>query len=167
MLKKVTKLHKNRQLERSLVMRVWNGDRASFVQLYSLTCDDVYNFCRHILKNDERAKEAVTKTYTYVLNNILSLTDPALLEAWLRRIAFQNCFDMLLYLSDENMYLFSNPAELESIPFFERQILFLHDNRDLSEKEIARLLGITPLKVTEHLKSARQHLLQLKNIKGL
>ncbi len=167
MLKRVSKLHRNRQLERALVMRVWNDDRASFAQLYSLTCDDIYNYCRHILKNDERAKEAVTKTYTYALSNILSLTDPSLFEAWLRRIAFQSCFDMLLYLSDENMYLFSNPAELESIPFFERQILFMYDNRELSELEISRLLGITPRKVSEHLKSARNHMLQLKNIEGL
>ena len=167
MLKKVSKLHKNRQLIRALVMRVWNDDRTSFAQLYSLTCDDVYNYCRHILKNDERAKEAVIKTYTYALSNILSLTDPLLFEAWLRRITFQTCFDMLLYFSDENMYVFSNPAELEAIPFFERQILFMYDNRELSELEIARLLDITPRKVSAHLNSAREHMLQLKTIKGL
>ena len=166
MLKRVSKLRKNRQLIKALVIRVWNDDRTSFAQLYSLTCDDIYNYCRYILKNDQRAKEAVIKTYSYALTNILGLMDPSLFEAWLRRIAFQSCFDMLLYSSDENMYMFSNPAELESIPFFERQILFMYDNRNLSEAEISRILGITPRKVSAHLKSARTHLIQLKG-KGL
>ncbi len=150
-----------KEIIRALVMRVWNNDISAFYTLYFMTCDNIYNYCRHILKCDEKAKDSLSEVYSYALRNILHLTDPILFEPWLRRIAFDICSEKLFSQSDSMLYSMISPAKLEELPFFERQILFLSDYCDLNDKDIASVLDISKNKVASCLNSAREHLVLL------
>ncbi len=147
---------------RSLVVRVWNSDRGAFALLYSMTCDDIYNYCKSIIKNEHKSLRIVEDVYNYALDNILHLTDPALFETWLRRIAFQKCQEELLMSGDTSTYSLLSPAILDVLPFYERQILYLADYRDLSGSEIASILDISKKEVQKCLSQARTHLVVLK-----
>ncbi|WP_029322167.1 RNA polymerase sigma factor [Butyrivibrio sp. AE3004] len=149
---------------RKLVIGLWNDDSECFAQLYNLTVDDTYNYCRHILDNDRDALEAVTEIYSVALKNIIKLKDPALFSAWLRRIAFDVCYEKTVQDSRADLYTLLHPAELLSLSFSERQIFFLHDFSGLSEKEISNALHISKKHVEKILTLARSHMMELRNL---
>ncbi len=147
---------------RDLVLSMWNYDTDAFVRLYSMTCDDIYNFCMCILRDKSMAIQAVTETYSNAYRNILHLTDPNLFEIWLRRIAFQICNDRLMGIGDPAMYSMISPEQLEVLPFHERQIVFLSDYRNLKTSDIASVLNISKREVDICLKNAKLRLMALK-----
>lgn len=144
-----------------LVMDMWNDDTESFAKLYCLTVDDTFNYCRHVFGDDKEAREAVTEIYENVLNDILSLKDPSLFSAWLRRISFDVCYRKIMNGCSSEVYELFNPDDFSSLPFIEQQIIFLHDIRELDEKAIANALGVSKNLVKNHLLMARNHILQL------
>ena len=154
---------KRQQTIKNLVMSAWNEDVEAFSILYSMTVDNIFNYCRMLLKTDVNARLAVKNIYSQAYDSILNLTDPLLFEAWLKRIAFQVCFDSLLDPQNPFSYSVLPPAELDSLPFSERQILFLCDYRDIPVGEIASLLQISVRHVNKDLLLARKHIIQLKN----
>lgn len=76
------------------VRRAKNGDSDAFTELYSCTYNKVYNYCRHYLKDDYLAQDAVQEVYITALKNLIKLNDPTLFVAWLNRIAFTVCYDI-------------------------------------------------------------------------
>ena len=156
-------MYKNRRKHiRNLVMRIWNGDSESFTDLYAMTCDDIYNYCRCMLKDNDKALHATRDVYIYALDNILHLTDPTLFEAWIRRIAYQKCSDEILEHTQHYRFQFADPDQLEDLPFYERQILFMSEFCDLKTNEISNILDISKNEVEKCLKSAGKHLIALK-----
>ena len=149
---------------RILVMKVWNGDSEAFAVLYAMTCDRIYNYCFHMLGSGSSAGAMLTGIYSYAMKNILNLTDPELFYPWLRRIAFQFCYDNILTSSDTNIYSFINPTIMEELPFSERQILFLTDYNNLPPRKIASLLEISEKKVRSTLSDARTRIIKLKSL---
>ena len=158
-------LQKNRNEQiRKLVLEAWNDDIESFARLYSLTVDDTYNYCRLILDDERESLKAVTQIYSIAEKNILKLKDPALFPAWLRRIAFDICYQKNISDTRTDLYSLIHPEELLSLPFFERQIFFLHDFTGLTEKEIANALHIRKSHVIRTLDRARDHMLELRKL---
>ena len=145
-----------------LVLGLWNDDIESFSELYLLTVDDTYNYCRHILGDDSSTALAVSDIYSIALKNILKLKDPSLFVAWLRRIAFDVCYQKIIAEYRTDLYSLLHPEEIESLPFSERQIFFLHDFAGLSEKDIANALHITRKHVENSLINAREHILEVR-----
>ncbi|WP_408071600.1 RNA polymerase sigma factor [Butyrivibrio sp. JL13D10] len=148
---------------RRLVLGAWNDDAESFAELYSLTVDDIYNYCMHILDDKKESLQAVNEIYFVAKDNILKLKDPSLFPAWLRRIAFDVCYRKAITSSRTDLFTLLHPDELLSLPFFERQIFFLHDFTGLSDKEIANALHIRKKHVLKILTNAREHMLELRN----
>lgn len=146
-----------------LVMHVWNDDDEAFSELYSITCDRLYNYCRLFMHSETKAMDAVRESYLLAYKNINLLKDPSLFERWLFRIAFQICYDKAITESYDQYASLLSPYELEVLPFHEKQIFFLHDYRDLSEGEIADALDISKKYVASALTSARKHLLAIKS----
>ncbi len=146
-----------------LVMLVWNDDDEAFSELYSITCDRLYNYCRLFMHSETKAMDAVRESYLLAYKNINLLKDPSLFERWLFRIAFQICYDKTMTESYDRYSSLLSPYELDVLPFHEKQIFFLHDYRDLSEVEIANALGITQRYVASTLTNARKHLLAIKS----
>jgi len=149
-----------------LVVLAWNDDTTAFSMLYSLTCDDTFNYCMHFLQNEHRAHEAMMAIYDYAYKNITTLEDPTLFEKWLMRISFHECMEIAINRQELDISSMINPATLEALSFSERQIFFLHDYRNLSEDEIANALAIPKKVVTKKLESARNNLLKLKTNAG-
>ena len=150
----------------ALVLGAWNDDIECFSALYLLTVDDTYNYCRHILGDDRSASFAVCDVYTTALKNILKLKDPSLFTSWIRRIAFDICYEKVISDSRTDLYSLLHPEELESLPFSEKQIFFLHDFVGLQEKDIANALHITKKHVEKCLASSREHILELRKLQG-
>ena len=147
-----------------LVLDLWNDDMESFSELYLLTVDDTYNYCRHILGDDRSTAMAVSDVYHIALSNILKLKDPSLFVSWLRRIAFDVCYQKTMSQMRTDLFSLLHPEEIESLPFSERQIFFLHDFAGLSEKDIANALHITTKHVEKSLASSREHILELRKL---
>lgn len=76
------------------VRRAQNGDSDAFTELYTCTYNKVYNYCRHYLKDDFLAQDAVQEVYITAIKSIVKLNDPSLFVAWLNRIAFTVCYDI-------------------------------------------------------------------------
>lgn len=76
------------------VKHAQNGDSDAFAELYNMTFNKVYNYCRHYLRDDYLAQDAVQEVYISALKNIQKLNDPTLFIAWLNQIAFHVCFDI-------------------------------------------------------------------------
>lgn len=149
-----------------LVLGMWNDDMECFSELYLLTVDDTYNYCRHILGDDRSTAMAVSDVYSIALRNILKLKDPSLFVAWLRRIAFDVCYKKTMVEYRTDLFSLLHPEEIESLPFSERQIFFLHDFVGLSEKDIANALHITKKHVERSLSSSREHILELRRLEN-
>ncbi len=150
-----------------LVVGLWNDDSECFARLYQLTVDDTYNFCRLILSDDKKSRQAVTEIYSVALKNIIKLKDPSLFIAWLRRIAFDVCYEKAIEDTRMDLYSLLHPEELLSLSFLEREIFFLHDFVGLSEKEIANALHIRNKFVLEILASAREHMTKLRTLQRI
>ncbi|WP_026661254.1 RNA polymerase sigma factor [Butyrivibrio sp. AC2005] len=149
---------------RKLVLGAWNDDTESFAELYCLTVDDTYNYCRYIMDDEKETLQAVEEIYSIALRNILKLKDPALFPAWIRRIAFDVCYQRAVAGTRTDLYSLLHPEELLSLPFFERQIFFLHDFTGLTDKEIAGALHLRKSHVLRTLSLAREHMLQLRKM---
>ena len=66
--------------------------------------------------------------------------------------------------SRTDLYSLLHPEEIESLPFSERQIFFLHDFVGMNEKDIANALHITSRHVENSLASCREHILELRKL---
>lgn len=77
-----------------LVKRARTGGSDAFAELYNCTYSKVYNYCRHYMKDDYLAQDAVQEIYISALKNLEKLNDPTLFIAWLNQISFHVCYDM-------------------------------------------------------------------------
>lgn len=76
------------------VRRARNGDSDAFAELYTGTYDKVYNYCRHYLRDEFLAQDAVQEVFISALKNLQKLNDPTLFVAWVNQIAFHTCYDI-------------------------------------------------------------------------
>lgn len=153
-----------------LVLRAQQNDNDAFAELYALTYNKVYNFCRHYLRNEHLAQDAMQEVYISVLNNIQKIHDPMLFIAWLNRISFNICYDMTRkntnsddIFNQEIMDLLhdehpdSNPEAksqmndeirrihqaVESLPFHQREVITMRYFNNMKIHEIANTLDIS------------------------
>lgn len=153
-----------------LVLRAQQNDNDAFAELYALTYNKVYNFCRHYLRDDHLAQDAMQEVYISVLHNIKKINDPTLFIAWLNRICFNICYDMtrknissddisaqeimdLLHDEhpDSNPELMSQKKDevrrihqaVESLPFNQRQVITMRYFNNMKIQEIAVSLDLS------------------------
>jgi len=153
-----------------LVLRAQQNDNDAFAEIYALTYNKVYNFCRHYLRDDNLAQDALQEVYISVLNNIQKINDPMLFIAWLNRISFNICYDLTrknINLDDVNRqeilellhdeHLDSNPEArlqkndeisrirqaVEALPFQQRQVITMRYFNDMKIHEIADTLTLS------------------------
>lgn len=169
-----------------LVVASQADDSNAFAELYALTYNKVYNYCRHYLRNAFAAQDAVQEIYVCALTNIRKLKDPNLFIAWLNQISFRACYDMtrrkdpgydmpgaeiLEFLEDE-VHEDRDPEAavvrrienerlqraVESLPFQEQQIIIMRFYNNMKLPEIASALGISLSTVKRHLLQAQERL---------
>ncbi len=172
-----------------LVMACWNDDSNAFAELYALTCNKVYNYCHHYLRDPYLAQDAVQEIYISALQNIHKLNDPTLFIAWLNQICFHICYDISSkknndqyesldndvfdFLQDDHDDMRPDTAmfqkadseilkgAIDSLPFNEQQIIIMHYFNNMKLQNIADAMSISLSSVKRYLSSAQGHLRQL------
>jgi RNA polymerase sigma-70 factor (ECF subfamily) len=79
-------------MQRELVERAIEGDREAFTQLVDGTIDRQYAVATLILRDADRAKDAVQEALVSAWRDVRTLRDPGAWEAWLHRLTVRACY---------------------------------------------------------------------------
>ena len=79
-------------MQPDLVIRAANGDREAFSQLANTAFDQLYRTARLILRDEDRAADAVQEALLSAWVHIHAVRDPDRFEAWLRRLLVHACY---------------------------------------------------------------------------
>lgn len=171
-----------------LVKRARVGGSDAFAELYNCTYNKVYNYCRHYMKDEYLAQDAVQEIYISALKNLNKLNDPTLFIAWLNQISFHVCYDMTkkrhgdsidgdseiieqicdikidsnpeaaAFLKDEHNRLHQ---AIEQLPAVEQQLITLRYYNGMRIDEIVALTNISRSTVKRKIASATENLRKL------
>ena len=79
-------------MQRELVERARAGDREAFSELARATLDRQYAVAYLILRDGDRAQDAVQEALVSAWRDIRSLRDPDAWDAWLHRLTVRCCY---------------------------------------------------------------------------
>ena len=74
------------RVDRTLVVQAQEGDREAFSLLAGASVDRLYAIARVVLRDADRAEDAVQEALVRCWRDLPSLRDPGAFDAWLRRI---------------------------------------------------------------------------------
>ncbi len=80
-------------MDRELVMRAQRGDRDAFAALAAASVDRLYAVARMVLRDADRAEDAVQETLVRSWRQLPSLRDPSRFDAWQRRTLMRAIVD--------------------------------------------------------------------------
>jgi RNA polymerase sigma-70 factor (ECF subfamily) len=147
-----------------LVEAARRGDQAAFVDLVRPRVDRLYAIAQRILRDVDRAEDAVQDALVVAWRDLRGLRDPDRFDAWLRRVVVRECIDhatrerrrtanlrvlpvdgpaapdQLLTLADRDQL----DRGFRRLTPEQRAILVLHHFEGYAPTEIADLLGIPP-----------------------
>jgi RNA polymerase sigma-70 factor (ECF subfamily) len=121
--------------QRELVERAQRGDRDAFATLAALFVARLDAAARLILRDHELARDAVQEGFLGAWRNLPTLRDPDRFEAWLRRLVFRSCIDVLRRRGRRPMEV--ELLEIDGPPVAD--IASLIADRDLLELALRRL----------------------------
>jgi RNA polymerase sigma factor (sigma-70 family) len=96
-------------VERGVVERAQRGDHDAFATLVGTTVGRSDALARLILRDPERAKDAIQDAYVRAWRDLPALRDPERFEAWLRRLVVHACLN-------EARRVRRRPLEVELLP---------------------------------------------------
>jgi RNA polymerase sigma-70 factor (ECF subfamily) len=157
-----------------LVERAQQGDREAFAQLAGASSDRLYATALRILRDGDRAGDALQNALVDIWRELPKLRDPDRFEAWSYRVVVRRCHSELRHaqrrpgaiellpshaaIGDEQISV-SQRDELERaftrLPVDQRAVLVLMYYRDLTIPEIASALDVSPGTVKSRLHYAR------------
>lgn len=82
-------------MERALVERAIGGDRDAFSQLVSASAPRQYALATLILRDGDRAQDAVQEALVSAWKGLSALRDPDAWDAWLNRLTVRACFHQI------------------------------------------------------------------------
>jgi RNA polymerase sigma-70 factor (ECF subfamily) len=80
-------------VDRELVRRARDGDRAAFASLVTASTDGLDRVARLITRDPERAQDAVQEALIKAWRDLPSLRDLDRFVAWLRQLLVRSCID--------------------------------------------------------------------------
>jgi RNA polymerase sigma-70 factor (ECF subfamily) len=80
-------------VQRDLVERAQRGDHDAFAILVGATIGRLDAAARLILRDPERARDAVQDAYLRAWRDLPTLRDPERFDAWLRRLVVRACLN--------------------------------------------------------------------------
>ena len=149
-------------MDRDLVEAARNGDREAYVDLIRVRTDRLFAIAQRILRDIDRAEDALQDELAIAWRDLKSLRDPDRFDAWLRRLLINVCIthasrerrvatnlrvlpidgpaapDELLSIADRDQL----ESGFRRLPPDQRAILVLHHYLGYSPAEIAEILGI-------------------------
>lgn len=79
----------------TLVDRAREGDEGAFTELVDLHADRCYAIAYRIVRDAERAQDAVQQAFLFAWRELPRLRDPDRFEVWLRRLVINACYQEL------------------------------------------------------------------------
>src|SRR5688572_1780931 len=143
-----------------LVEQVRRGNESAFEVIYDRHHRGILSFCRHMLGSREEAEDAVQHTFTSAYTDLQSNDRDIRLKAWLFTIARNRCLSMLRARREQPAELEDQPTaglaveveqradlrdllhDLRDLPDDQREALVLFEVGDLSQAEVARVIGV-------------------------
>jgi len=151
-------------MQRDLVVRARDGDVDAFSQLVKLSFPRLERVADLILRDPDRAQDAVQNALMRAWRDLRALRNPDAWDAWLRRLTVTACYDVARKDKRRRkieVHVEPDPAtagasdataeiadrewlgrELERIDLDQRVVLVLHYYLDLPVKEVAQILDI-------------------------
>lgn len=151
-------------MQQDLVVRARTGDHEAFSELASASVGRLYAVTFLILRDRDRAQDAVQEALVSAWKDIGALRDPGAWDAWLHRLAIRACYrqarkerrrtevELKLVAAPERLHLddASNPLaareemeqELGRLPLDQRTVMVLHFYADLTLEQAAHILDI-------------------------
>ena len=80
-------------MNRELVERARHGDHDAFAALATAVGDRMFTVARMILRDVDRAEDAVQEALVRTWRELPTLRDPDRFEAWVRRLVVNACYD--------------------------------------------------------------------------
>jgi RNA polymerase sigma-70 factor (ECF subfamily) len=151
-------------MDLDLVRAAQHGDQAAFVTLISARGDRLYGIAHRILRDIDRAEDALQDALVIAWRDLRGLRDPDRFDAWLHRVLVNECVqhamrerrrtanlrvlpiegpatpDELLTLADRDQL----ERGFRRLPPEQRAILVLYHFVGYAPSEIAETLGIPP-----------------------
>ena len=145
--------------------------RRSFDVRFAAARPRLLAICRSVIGVDE-AEDVVQETYLKADARLHQLRNPQLFEAWLTRIAFNEARSLWRQRKrsrasavDERVVRDERPTRnaalrelVDRLPVRERMCVVLHYGHGYSVREIAQLLGVSPINTRTILFRARRRL---------
>jgi RNA polymerase sigma-70 factor, ECF subfamily len=79
-------------MQRELVVRAREGDHDAFSELAAGSIERILKVARLIVRDDDRAQDAVQDALVTAWLNIRALRDPDRFDAWLHRLLVRSCY---------------------------------------------------------------------------
>jgi RNA polymerase sigma-70 factor (ECF subfamily) len=151
-------------VDRDLVEAAQGGDREAYVDLIRVRSDRLFGLARRILRDVDRAEDALQDALVIAWRDLRSLRDPDRFDAWLHRLLVNVCIaqatrerrrtvnlrvlpvdgpaapDDLLTVADRDLL----ERGFRRLPPDQRAILAMHHYLGYAPSEIADALGIPP-----------------------
>jgi len=149
-------------VDRDLVESAQHGDQAAFVDLISPRADRLYAIAQRILRDVDRAEDALQDALVIAWRDLRGLRDPDRFDAWLQRVLVRVCIEQAQRERRRTVNLRVLPVEGPAAPDElltladrdqlergfrrlepeQRAILVLHHFAGYAPSEIAETLGI-------------------------
>jgi RNA polymerase sigma-70 factor (ECF subfamily) len=151
-------------MQRELVERAMRGDHDAFAGLVDASIDRQYAVATLILRDPDRAQDAVQDALVGAWRGLRALRDPSAWDGWLYRLTVWACYraarrekrrtsvevrvappDDLPGSVDPSAWLPDRDGmerELDRLPVDQRAVVVLHFYLDLPLTEVAEILGI-------------------------
>jgi RNA polymerase sigma-70 factor (ECF subfamily) len=149
-------------MDRDLVVSAQHGDREAFGVLAHAHADWLFAVAQRILRDFDRAEDAVQQTLVTAWRELPTLRDPERFQPWLRRSLVRVCYEegrrtrasvSILHelpvdpaAPGDDMLTIADRDQLERgfqrLPAQQRAILVLHHYLGLTPGEIADALGL-------------------------
>ncbi len=164
-----------------MIRLVQTGDRDAFAELYGRYRNGVYDYCMHLLRDRERAGEALQETFVRAFAGAQGLRDGGVLRPWLFSIARNYVFNALRdgkpcdELDESSAVEPGTPYDavvqsersenlrhlVDRLDPSLRELIVLREYEELSYAEIAEVTGISHSNVRLRLFKARKALAEL------
>jgi RNA polymerase sigma-70 factor (ECF subfamily) len=151
-------------MQEDLVVRAKSGDHEAFSELASASIGRLYAVATLILRDGDRAQDAVQDSLVSAWKDMRALRDPNAWDAWLHRLTVRACYKQArkdrrrteveltalpdpdpVRLNDLSMSIAERDElehELGRLPIDQRAVMVLHYYADLTLEQAAEILDI-------------------------
>jgi len=170
-----------------LVEQVRSGNAVAFEVIFDRHYRGILSFCRHMLGSREEAEDAVQQTFTSAYTDLQSNRREIRLKAWLYTIARNRCLSVLRARREQAADLEDEALptaglseqvqqradlqellhDLRELPDDQREALVLFEIGDLSQAEVANVIGVEPVKVKALVYQARTALIENREARAI